>query len=97
MAPRGLMVIAVGFWLLNPLAQEDWVRTPVLELNWSELEVVVAGEGGHCVGRGPPSCLVYATHTPARLHQNDWTMNTWLKKNESIGIIWRLKQLSIFE
>ena len=37
-------------WLLNPLAHEDWVRTPVLELNWSELEVVVAEEVDHCVG-----------------------------------------------
>ena len=54
--PRGLMVIAVDFlihWL-----ERTRVQTPVLELNWSELEVVVAGEGGHCVGRGPPSCLV---------------------------------------
>ena len=51
---------------MNPLAQEDWVRTPVLELNWSELEVVVAGEGGHCVGRGPPPCLVYATVYPSQ-------------------------------
>ena len=66
-------------------------------INWRELEAVVAGEGGHVVGRGQPFCLVYATHTPARLHQNDWTMNAWLKKNDSIGIIWRLKQLSIFE
>ena len=34
------------------------VQTLVLELNWSELEVDAAGESGHCVGRGPPSCLV---------------------------------------
>ena len=80
---------------MNPLAHEDQVQIPVLELNWNELEAVV--EGGHCVGRGPPSCLVYVTHAPARLRQNDWTMNAWLKKNESIGIIRRLKQLSILE
>ena len=51
-----LMVIAVEFlihWL-----ERTQVQTPDLELNWSELEVVVAREGGHCVGRGPPSCLV---------------------------------------
>ena len=30
-----------------------------------ELEVVVAGEGGHCVGRGPPSCMVCATAYPS--------------------------------
>ena len=38
-----------------------WVQTPVLELNWSELEAVVAG-----VGKGPPSCLVYATVCPSQ-------------------------------
>ena len=53
---------------MNPLAQEDRIQTPVLELNRIELEIVVAGEGGHCVGRGPPSCLVCATYTLARLH-----------------------------
>ena len=51
--PHGLIVIAVGFWL-----ERTRVQTPVLELNRNALEVVVAGEGGHCVGRGPPSCLV---------------------------------------
>ena len=50
------MVIAVDFGILR--LETTRVQTPVLELNWSELEVVVAGEGGHCVGRGPPSCLV---------------------------------------
>ena len=59
------MVIAVDFgihWLERTL-----VQTPVLELNWSELEVVVALEGGHCVGRrGQPSCLMCATVCPSQ-------------------------------
>ena len=50
----------------NPLAQEDLVLNPAMELNWSELEIVVAGEGGHCVGKGPPSCLVCATAYPSK-------------------------------
>ena len=58
------MVIAVEFlilWLMR-----TWVQTLVLELNWSEMEVVVAGQGGHCVGRSPPSCLVCATIYPSQ-------------------------------
>ena len=55
------------------------VQTPVLELNWSELEVVVAGEGGHCVSRGPPPVWCVQHHTPARLHLNDWTEVNQLK------------------
>ena len=61
---RGLMVIAVGFWI--HWLERTQVQTLVLELNWSELEVVVAGEGGHCVGRGPSSCLVCATSYPSQ-------------------------------
>ena len=50
------------------------VQTQVLKLNWSELEVVEAGEGGQCVGRGPPSCLVCATAYPGQTpHLDDWT------------------------
>ena len=60
----GLMVIAVGFLIHWLERTQD--QTLVLELNWSELEVVVAGEGGHCVGRGPPSCLVCATAYPSQ-------------------------------
>ena len=74
---------------MNPLAHEDQVHTLVLELNSSELEVVVAGEGGHCVGRGTPSCLVCATHTPARLHLEERTAENWLKaprEKRSIGV-----------
>ena len=42
------------------------IVTPVLELNCSELEVVVAGKGLHCAGRGPSSCLVCATSYPSQ-------------------------------
>ena len=58
------MVIAVGFWI--HWLKKTQVQTPVLELNWSELEAVEAGEGGYCVGRGQPSCLVYATVCPSQ-------------------------------
>ena len=47
--PRGQMVIVVDFWI--HWLKKTRVQTPVLELNWSELEVVVAGEGGR--GRWP--------------------------------------------
>ena len=78
------MVIAVEFWI--QWLERTHVQTPVLEDNWSELEVVVAGEGGHCVGRGPPSCLVWAAYTPARLHLEAWTAENWLKQYEAIEV-----------
>ena len=72
-------------WLLNPLARKSRVQTPVLELNWSELEVVVAWEGGHCVlqcvGRGPPSCLVWTTCTVSRLRLDGRTKENWPKQH----------------
>ena len=83
--PHGLMVIAVDFWI--HWLERTRVQTPVRELNWSELEVVVAGEGGHCVGRGPPSCLVWTTDAPARLHLEAWTTENWPKQHEATGVI----------
>ena len=47
-------------WLMK-----TWVLSLVLELSW-ELEVVVAAEGEHHVGRGPPSCQVCATAYPCQ-------------------------------
>ena len=64
--PCSLSVIAVGFWI--HCLERTQVQTSVLELDWSELKVVVAWEGGHGVGRGPSSCLVWTTYALARLH-----------------------------
>ena len=75
--PRGLMVIAVGFWIY--WLERTRVQTLVLELNWSELEVVVAGEGGHSVGRVPPFCLVCARNS---IPQPD---STWMTGQQRSG------------
>ena len=89
--PNGLMVLAAGF--LIHCRKMTWVQTPVLELSWSELEVVVAGEGGHCVGRGPPVWCAQQ-HTPARLHLDDWTAEIWPKTHCGTGFTWRRSSLS---
>ena len=75
--PRGLMVIAVDIWV--HYLERTRVQTPVMELNWSELVVAVAGEGGHLCRQGSPSCLVWSATPPARLHQ------TWTGKQRDKG------------
>ena len=74
-------------WFSNPLAWEDPGSNSLLELNLIELDVVVAGESGHWVGRGPPSCLMWTSCTPARVHLDDWTLETW-PKHKSMGSSW---------
>ena len=68
------MFTAVGFW--SHWLKKTRVQTQFLDLNLSELEIVVALEGGYCVGSGQPSCLVWTTNTPARPHLGDWTIET---------------------
>ena len=85
--PRGLMVRAVDFWI--HWLMRTWVQTPVLELNWSELEAVVAGEGGHCVGKGPPSCLVYATVCPSQTPPGRVDKEKYGEKQQGLERCWR--------